>query len=578
MALDQRPDLTFVPGPPPIMQDDGDAGGQTGNLVDGIAAYRAAAPFGLPYSSLPVPPLRPLGRDWLQIRSAQLDPRRHGAIADISIVSTIVREGGAAGSPGWRFVAPATPSRTDRNNGADTNRRVAAPAARGKVLSGTRTEARPETAVSEAPAPRSMGVPPMLAYGLARRTAEVLAVLSACLDPAEGRPVGHAVRVAYLASRLAAELELGDDARSDLLYAGLLRDAGSTGPLPDQHAPADGGRSRARGLGRGRHSTEGATAPLTAPQHLSQRDRAAALVRVLGLPHGVLEAVASAEERWDGRGPRRERRTAVPTGARVLSVAVLAATAAAGEGATDATIERTLRRERGRTLDPELVDRAVSLGRSGLWAELGSSALLERALELEPLHRLRQADDAGLDAITGAFADLVDTRTPVIGRHGRRVADIAARTSVALGLEPRVADDVRRAALLHDIGKLLVPIAYLERPDQLTEQERQVVDGHARAGAAVLERSHVLGGLAPLIEGHHEPLDGTGRFPAMIDDDRELGARIIALSDRFESMTTGRPWLPAKAPAQVWQELREQASEPLCGVVLRIMERTIGEG
>ena len=74
-----------------------------------------------------------------------------------------------------------------------------------------------------------MGVQPVLAYGLSRRTAEVLAVLSACLDPAERRAEGHAVRVAYLASRIAAELEMGDDARSDLLYAGLLRDAGSTG-------------------------------------------------------------------------------------------------------------------------------------------------------------------------------------------------------------------------------------------------------------------------------------------------------------------------------------------------------------
>jgi putative nucleotidyltransferase with HDIG domain len=300
-------------------------------------------------------------------------------------------------------------------------------------------------------------------------------------------------------------------------------------------------------------------------------------VRVLGLPQGVLEAVASAEERWDGKGPRHEKRTAVPVGARVLALAVLAAQAAASDG-TPATIEKALRRERGRALEPELVDKALALGRGGLWAELGASNLLDRMLELEPLHRVRQTDDAGLDAIAGAFADLVDTRTPIMGRHGRRVADFAARTSVALGLEPRVADDVRRAALLHDIGKLLVPIAFLEKPGQLSDHEWRVVSEHASAGAGILQRSHVLGSLAPLIAGHHERLDGSGLFPAMVDDDRELGSRIIALADRFEAMTADRPWRPALYPAQAWRELRDVATEPLASVVLRIMERTVGDG
>ena len=231
-----------------------------------------------------------------------------------------------------------------------------------------------------------------------------------------------------------------------------------------------------------------------------------------------------------------------------------------------------------RLLDPTLVDSVLALGRNGLWTELAAPALLDRMLELEPLHRVRHSDDAGLDAIAGAFADLVDTRTPMMGRHGRRVADFTARTSAALGLESRVADDVRRAALLHDIGKLLVPIAFLEKPAALSAQEKQVVDEHARNGAAVLERSRVLGGLAPLIAGHHEKLDGNGRFPTLVDDDRELGSRIIALADRFEAMTAERPYRPAMTPAAAWKSLRDTTTEPLASVVLRVMERTVGEG
>ncbi|MFN8619151.1 MAG: HD domain-containing protein [Chloroflexota bacterium] len=500
-----------------------------------------------------VAPLHPIDRDWFRRWSGHLDARRHGAVSDLGMVSTLVRAQHeappASGALRW-LTASQLPA-----------------VARADTPLGART-----------PLPRSMGVAPVLAHGQARRTAEVLAVLSACLDPAERRVEGHAIRVATLASRLAADLEMGDDARCDLLYAGLLRDAGSTGLEPEDVPPATTARNRRFALSRPRRQPgEAASPPPPDRPYLSRPDRAAAMVRVLGLPPGVLEAVASAEERWDGHGPRRERHRNIPTGARVLALAVLAAEAAGTPGATAAALEKVLRRERGRILDPELVDRVLALGRDGRWADLLlTTPSLERMLEQEPLHRVRVTDDAGLDAIAGAFADLVDTRTPMMGRHGRRVADFAARTSVALGLEPRVADDVRRAALLHDIGRLLVPIAFLEKPGRLNEHERQVVDGHAAAGAAVLARSRVLGGLAPLIAAHHEKLSGTGHFPQMLDDDREMGARIIALADRFEAMTAPRPWRPAMTAKQAWAELAEETSEPLAVVVLRVMERTLG--
>jgi HD-GYP domain-containing protein (c-di-GMP phosphodiesterase class II) len=551
MAIDQRPDL-FLPGPPLVLEEAPARPSRRAPVArDGAIARHPA-------------PLRPLDRAWLMTWRTELDPSRWVSVPATTMVSHLVREQAEPvlrPSLGWRYLAPA--ATTDL------------------LLPGHRSAPAWPTAEpgTERPMPRSMGITPAHAYGVARRTAEVLAVLSACLDPAERRPQGHAVRVAYLGSRIAAELEMGDDLRCGLLYAGLLRDAGSTGLEPADVEPAESSHGR-RGLGL-RHSGQPAApaasslASAAAP-HLSRPDRAAALVRVLGLSPGIMEAVASAEERWDGKGPRHERRTAIPTGARLLTLSVTAALAAAEPGATPLAIERTLRRERGGLLDPTLVDRVLELGRGGLWADLAAPSLLERMLELEPLHRIRQSDDAGLDAIAGAFADLVDTRTPMMGRHGRRVAAFAARTSVALGLEARIAVEVRRAALLHDLGKLLVPIAYLEKPAALSAHEKHVIDDHARFGAAVLERSRVLGGLAPLIAGHHERLDGSGRFPVLVDDDRELGARIIAIADRFEAMTAERPYRPAMTPAHAWAELHREVSEPRAGVVLRVMERTLG--
>ena len=225
MAIDQRPDL-FLPGPPPVMDD----------ALDARPTH--------------VAPLRPLDRAWLLTWRTQLDPRLHARVPATTMVSHLVREQTeparhAAGDT-WARPSPA-PTCCSADPPALPTRRpsILVPAA--------------DTVPLELPAPRSMGVQPVLAYGLSRRTAELLAVLSACLDPAERRPDGHAVRVAYLASRLAAELEMGDDMRSDLLYAGLLRDAGSTGLEPADHEPAAAtGRSR-RGLGLARRGTAAST-------------------------------------------------------------------------------------------------------------------------------------------------------------------------------------------------------------------------------------------------------------------------------------------------------------------------------
>jgi hypothetical protein len=121
-----------------------------------------------------------------------------------------------------------------------------------------------------------------------RRTAELLAALSTGLDAAERRTVGHAVRTAFVALRMAAELNLAEATRSELLYAGLLRDAGSTGLSPEDaeegaHIQAEAGRPfLARRMGRLRRER-----PVTREAHLSPPDRAAAVVHAMGLPNGV---------------------------------------------------------------------------------------------------------------------------------------------------------------------------------------------------------------------------------------------------------------------------------------------------
>ena len=396
-----------------------------------------------------------------------------------------------------------------------------------------------------------------------QRLSELLASLSVVLDSAERRTERHALRAAYVAGRVATKLSLPDDQRAGLLYAGLLCDVGTVGPKAD--AEADAVRTRRSGVRR--HQRD------TTPTHLSRPLRARAVVATLGLPEHVAETVAAADERWDGHGPGRVKGDRIPRQARLLALATTVARL--GPAAATSDIDRTLRVERGRSLDPGLVDEVLRMGRAGVWNELSDPHLFDRLLELEPVDSIRWTDDRTLDAVAVAFADIVDTRTPLMGRHGRRVAAFAVRTGIELGLDAPHLTELRRAALLHDIGKLLVPISVLLKPAELTEAERRVIDEHARAGASVLGRSSAFAGLAPLTVAHHERLDGNGMFPAVADETVAMGARVIALSDRYEAMTAERPYRALLSRTQVWSILDEVVGEPMARIALRGLRRVI---
>ncbi len=514
--------------------------------------------------------------------------------------------GGAAAAPRLATVEPALAAPPALADDRDARWIFGAPSEQtgGEEPSGE-TAAGPEAALSPAAPcsasngttraavePRSAGGHPADGPAGGRRTAELLVALSRGLDAAERRAEDHALRTALLALELAAARRMPEETRAELLYAGLLRDAGSTGLTAQAVSERGSAAANARNpFARAVGKVTPVRSSRNRSPHLSPPDRALAVVRALGLPVGVAEAVYSVDERWDGHGPNRTRGSDIPIRARLLAAASLASTAWAASasgcaaGAPNGTrstrrtepkidepaIERRLRSARGHQLDPALVDTLVELGKGGLWRLLGDDYLLGEVLDREPQSHRRVSDDAHLDTICATFADLVDTRTPRMGHHAARVAMLAERCGKQLGFDDLECRSLRRAGLLHDIGKLLVPIEYLEKPAQLTDHERQVVREHPLVGAAVLERSRLLTGLAPLVVGHHERLDGDGAFPPFADPRTALAARVIAVCDRFEAMTSERPYRPMLAPEQVWSLLEEACLEPEARAALRAL-------
>ena len=194
-------------------------------------------------------------------------------------------------------------------------------------------------------------------------------------------------------------------------------------------------------------------------------DRGAEIARMLYLSEATAAAIRSLDEHWDGRGmPDGLRGEEIPPLARILCLAQTAEIFHAA-GGVDAA-RRVARKRRGRWFDPALVDALLAV-EPGFWTTLEHPDVSG----WEPADLLLVADDARLDRIAEAFARVIDAKSPFTARHSERVAEIAVGLGAVLRFDALSQRDLRRAGLLHDIGKLAISNLILDKPGKLTDDE-----------------------------------------------------------------------------------------------------------
>jgi HD-GYP domain-containing protein (c-di-GMP phosphodiesterase class II) len=397
----------------------------------------------------------------------------------------------------------------------------------------------------------------------------LIGALSYALDVTEGEPPGHAVRSCLIGMRLADELGLGAGARSDLFYALLLKDAGCSANsarmaalfAADDHeakrtskrvdwarpfsafvwslrtvAPGGSLRARADRLLAIRDEGE-----VTRSLMQARCDRGAEIARMLGFSDATAEAIRALDEHWDGRGqPRGLQGTEIPLAARILCLAqtVEIFHAAKGVGAA----YRVAARRAGQWFDPALVDALGALRADvGFWASLAEPDLSG----VEPPDRALVADENRLDQIAEAFAGVIDAKSPWTRQHSDHACAIATGIAEVLGLEAAAVRDLRRAARLHDIGKLSISNRILDRPGRLTDEEYASVRHHPVITHRILERVPGFSELAPVASAHHERLDGSGYPHGLSAGDLTIPMRVLAVADVYEALTAERPYRPA---------------------------------
>ncbi|MEO8175430.1 MAG: HD domain-containing phosphohydrolase [Sphingomicrobium sp.] len=434
--------------------------------------------------------------------------------------------------------------------------------------------------------------------------AELVGAFSYALDITEGQPAGHSVRACWIGSHLGCALELSGPELHDLYYTLLLKDLGCSSNAAricelyqaDDLAFKQGFKTVGTGLAATLHFVASKTAR-GAPLHrraaaignilrngdaiaqdliVSRCTRGADIARSLRFSDVVCDGIYSLDEHWDGSGrPQRLSGAAIPLLSRIALLAQVVDVFHTHAGRQAAIDE--VRRRSGSWLDPALVAAFERIATSdSLWLGLSSPFIDARLVQLAPAEQARPVDDDYLDDIAAAFGQVIDAKSPYTAGHSSRVADYAERIAAQMGVMPTRRRWLRRAALLHDIGKLGVSNSILDKPARLNAEEWKMMRDHAVHTHAILGRIGALADLADIAAAHHERLDGAGYPLGLNDAAIARETRIITVCDFYDALTADRPYRAALSQDEAMQIIGGEvgsAIDPLC---FEALERVVG--
>jgi putative nucleotidyltransferase with HDIG domain len=187
--------------------------------------------------------------------------------------------------------------------------------------------------------------------------------------------------------------------------------------------------------------------------------------------------------------------------------------------------------------------------------------------------RRRDAAESGIQALLAA----VEARDAYTGEHSRGVVELSMRVARELNLAEHDVEQVRQAALLHDVGKVGIPDHVLQKPGPLDPSEMDVVRRHAALGAQIVASVVELAHLAPAVRSGHERWDGHGYPDGLAGEEIPLVSRITFACDAYDAMISDRPYRSALPPKEAAAELRANAGSQFCptsaSALLAVLDR-----
>lgn len=430
----------------------------------------------------------------------------------------------------------------------------------------------------------------------ALRLTELISALSYALDLTEGQPPGHCVRCCWIGYHIGQEIGLQQQQLQDLYYTLLLKDIGCSSNAErlcqlygddDREVKSDYAKidhehldQLARFVFRHAEPGKGLEQRLRRVFYLMRHgqnlanelvqtrcERGALIARSLGFSDDVADGVHCLDEHWNGKGrPQQKSGKAIPIYSQIALLSQVADVFCYSNGPQTAVEE--IRQRSGHWFNPQLVRAFESVAaQETLWSTLQASDLLQQVEQLLSDDPSMLLSEKRLDDIAFAFAQIIDSKSHFTYGHSERVAAYAGHIARCMGIGSASLAWLRRGALLHDLGKLGVSNAILDKPDRLTSEEWISVKRHPQLTQEILTRIKPFGGLARIAGAHHERLDGRGYPYGLEAKDIAIETRIITTADIFDALTAERPYRPAmpteKALTILTNEMRG-AVDPDC--------------
>ena len=221
---------------------------------------------------------------------------------------------------------------------------------------------------------------------------------------------------------------------------------------------------------------------------------------------------------------------------------------------------------RGKAFDPSLVDAFLALAKiEGFWEVLESNLVWESLLELEPDSQYRYTSLDKLPEVTLSFADFADMKSKYTRGQSRRVAETSVAIARQMGLTDEAVCTIHIAGLMHNLGLVTVPSFVLEKPPEtLTNAEMEQVWLHLYHGHRILSNVPELEAVVDLVGAHNERIDGKGYHRVLRGSQIPLGARIIAVADRFDELCTEMPVHTWMEPKEALNLMAQEVGTALC--------------
>ncbi|HEY8644292.1 MAG TPA: response regulator [Gaiellaceae bacterium] len=209
----------------------------------------------------------------------------------------------------------------------------------------------------------------------------------------------------------------------------------------------------------------------------------------------------------------------------------------------------------------DTLSQALTRGAAGLvtkpFAHSDLQSAVADALERAARSREELRERLLAPTLASALANAIEARDEYLHGHCERLAALAVRVAELLDMPPEEVETVRLGAILHDVGKIGIPDRVLLKPGPLDDEERRIVETHPEIGDKLLEPLDLLAGARPIVRNHHERWDGDGYPDRLSGVAIPLGARIVAVADSVEVMSSRQLYRQPRTPDQIVAELRE---------------------